>query len=108
MKMENKNIEVQVEQKSLSVNKRKLNLEDNFEGAGVFIVGNKKDETILELNYRKKGDFSPDNEGKRVYKFLQDLKIKSLDVYSNREQDYERDVFPAVIITGRFNAIVYR
>lgn len=108
MKMAKENIEVRVRQKTLSVKGKELKLEDNFEGVGVFIICNKKDETILELNYRKKENFSPEDEAERVDGFLRNSKIKLRDVYSNREEDYKKEVFPAITITGEFETIVYR
>lgn len=103
-------IEVSVKEKMLFANGRSLRLEDNFEGAGVFIVGNKEDETILELNYRKNQGFLPSDAGKKVYNFLEmnrDDKIKKIEVYSYRPEDSNREVFPAVSIIGEFTARVY-
>lgn len=109
MKMAITNIEVKVGQKILSVGNKELKLEDNFEGAGVFIVNNKKDETILELSYRKRENFSSYNEAEKINNFLRKSKIERIDeVHSTQEGDYKREVFPAVMILGNFNAIVYR
>lgn len=100
------NIEVNLAEKTISTDGRSLRLEDSFEGVGIFNIGNSNNELALELNYRKKQGFCETDEGERVYNFLQDSdnnKLKKLEVNSTRKEDFNRDVFPAVIIYGKFN-----
>ena len=103
-------IEVRVKKKNLSVKGKSLNLEDNFEGAGVFNVTNIENEIALELNYRKKQGFCEIDEQEKVYEFLRNLddnELKKAGVYSASEEDFDKEVFPAVVIMGEFNAVVY-
>jgi len=96
-------IEIRVKQKNLSVNGKRLDLEDNFEGAGIFVISNTENEIALELNYRKKKDFCGIDEQEKIYKFLE----KIFDVHSTNKDDFKREVYPAVAITGVFKAVVY-
>ena len=91
---------------TISTDGRSLRLGDNFEGAGIFNMGNSDNGLALELSYRKKQGFYEIEEQKKVYSFFQDSdnsELKQVGVCSTRKEDFNRDVFPAVIITGKFN-----
>lgn len=99
------NIEVNLEQKTISTDGRSLRLGDNFEGAGIFVIGG-KGEISLELNYRKRQQFCENDESEKIYNFFQNShndKLKKLEIWAYREVDFNRAVFPAVAITGEFN-----
>ena len=102
-------IEVRVNTRTLLVGGKKLDLDDNFAGAGVFNVKNRPDETILDLNYRKNEKFSSHNEGEKVSKFIRASKYDTnkIQIYSCRPEDSKREIFLGVSITGKFKANVY-
>ena len=100
------NIKVNLSEKIISTDGRSLRLEDNFEGAGIFKIGDSDDELALELSYRKNKEFCEDDEANKVYDFFQTSSnddLKKLDVCSTREEDFKCEVFPAVAITGKFS-----
>ncbi len=87
--MKNQNIEIAVRlnQKTLSINGKSLRLEDNLAGAESSKISDSPYETALELKYSKQKDFSPENEGDKVYSFLEQYKLSDkikVDFYSEK------------------------
>lgn len=99
-------IRVNLAEKIISTDGKSLRLEDNFEGAGIFNIGNSDDELALELSYRKKQEFHEIEEQEKVYSFFQDSdnsELRQVGVCSTRKEDFKCEVFPVVVITGKFS-----
>ncbi len=108
MAKQNIEIAVKLDQKPLSINGKSLRLEDNLAGAESSRISNSPHETALELKYLKQKDFSPEDEGDKVYSFLEQCKLQNkIDVNFYLKEDFDTEVFPAVALTGKFNAAVY-
>lgn len=108
MVKQNIEIAVRLNQKTLSVNGKSLRLENNLDGAESSRISNSLHETALELKYSKQKDFSPENEGDKIYSFLEQYELSDkIDVHFYSEGDFDAEVFPAVALTGEFNAAVY-
>ncbi len=108
MVKQNVEIVVRLNQKTLSVNGKSLKLEDNLVGAESSRIPNSPYETALELNYSKQKDFSPEDEGNKIYSFLEQYNLQDkvgVNFYSG--EDFDTNVFPAVALTGEFDAKVY-
>lgn len=106
-KMIKPTLEVEVSKKTLSIDGKKLSLDDRLTGAGISRILDTPDEIALELNYLKH-KFSQKDEGNKIYSFLEQCKLlDKIDVDITLKKDYNTKVFPAVALTGNFNAAVY-
>ena len=72
------NIEINLSEKTISTDGRSLRLEDNFEGAGIFNIGNRDDELALELSYRKKQGFHEIEEQEKQGYFISWNRLKDI------------------------------
>ena len=69
--MENIQLEARLKDKTLSVNGKKVKLDDSLFYAGISRVLNRENETALELKYQNKTeDFAYDEAGE-IYSFLE-------------------------------------
>jgi len=108
MAKQNIEIAIRLNQKTLSINRKSLRLENNLARAESSKILNSPHETALELKYSKQKDFSPEDEGDKIYSFLEQYKLlDKIDVNFYSKEDFDTEVFPAVALTGEFNANVY-
>lgn len=101
------NLEVNIAEKTLVIDKNKLSLDDKLVGAESSKISNSPEETALELSYSKK-DFSSEDEANKIYSFLENYNLhKKIDVNFYSKEDFDTDTYPAVALTGKFNAKIY-
>lgn len=103
--MEDLDIKVNLSEKSLLANDKKLKLEDSLTEADISNVPN-TGEKVLKLNYLSKEGFSVHDEFNKIVKFLEEQNLLGkIKVYSN---PIEEEKFYIISLIGNINAEIYR
>ncbi|HUS48849.1 MAG TPA: hypothetical protein VMZ91_01680 [Candidatus Paceibacterota bacterium] len=96
-------LEARLEDKTLSVNGKRVKLDDSLFYAGISRVLNRENETALELKYQNKGNGFAENEAEDIYSFLEEQELSDkVQVNAYPEED-----FSTVVLVGEMNVRAY-
>jgi len=101
--MKNIKLELILKDRTLIANNQNLKLDESLFYAGVSEILNREDEIALELKYNKKETGFIEDEGEKIYEFLEQKKLsEKIDVSM-----YPEENFPSVALTGNYRIIIY-
>lgn len=101
--MRNIQLEARLKDKTLSVNGKRVKLDDSLFYAGISRVLNRENETALELKYLNNNRDFACNEAGEISSFLEQEGLSD-KVHVNA---YPEEEFPTVALVGEINATTY-